>query len=262
MPVCHKCGAVVKQGKNVCSCGAVINTSNDEELEHLLTVEAEKVGIFQDIKSKCLKAFDDGDYQRSFDYSTEALNLAIGSDAELSFARGKSLYHLNRFLDCVKCFDDYISEYKDSFYRFSDISGAYEWKAEALWQLGNGFESIKCYYKALDNVDNNPCSIDEKMEMRTRIEESRRKIMTFSSDEGISNPRLGTIGEDVYDRLEKFNQDIDVTMQNLYDAMAEITLDGWQFARLLLKDGEVYVEFSKSGETIGKCFDGTPNFKL
>ena len=262
MPICPNCGNVLKGGTTICSCGTVVNRSNDEELEHLLTVEAEKVKIFQEIKAKCLQAFEEGEYQKSFDYSGEALALGIGSDGELSFVRGKSLYYLNRFLDSVNCFDKYIREYKDSFYRFSNISGAYEWKAAALWQLGNGFESIKCYYKALDYVDNKPCSIDEKMDIRTRIEESRRKVLLASRGEGIGNPRLGILDEKVYDRLEGYNSDINVTMQNLYNAMDEVTSMGYEYKSLFLRNGDVYVEFSKGDETLEKCFDGTSTFKV
>ena len=190
MPICPICGAVLKEGTATCSCGTTIAVSSDDELEHLLTIEAQKVEKFRDLKSKCLEAFDEGEFEKSFDYSTEALNLGIGSDAELSFARGKSLYYMNRF---------------------------YEWKAAALWQLGDGFEAIKCYYNAMEFVDNKSCSVDEKMEIRSRIEESRLKVMQESRGEGISNPRIGPIDEQVYGRLEQYGTDIHITMQNLYD---------------------------------------------
>lgn len=261
MPICPICGAVLKDGNTTCSCGATIATSANEELEHLLKVEAEKVEIFQDLKAKCIKAFDEGDYQKSFDYSSEALKLGIGSDADLSFARGKSLYYLNRFLDSSNSFDRYIKEYKDSFYRYSNISEAYEWKAAALWQLGDGFEAIKCYYQALEHVDNQPCSVDEKMDIRTRIVESRIKVMRASRGDGISNPRLGNIDEAVYDRLEGFDPNINVTMQNLYDAIDEVASDDCEFKSLFLKDDNVYVEFSTSDATLEKLFDGTSTFK-
>ena len=262
LPICPKCGAVVKEGKRVCSCGTPINTTNDEELEHLLVVEAQKVEKFREIKAKCLEAFDAGEYQKSFDYSSEALDLGIGTDAELTFARGKSLYHLNRFLDSAICFDRYIHEYRFSFYRFSDIAEAYECKAEALWQLGNGFESIKCYYHALDHVDNKPCSLDEKMAIRTRINESRRRVMIYSADkEGVANPRLGVLDEKVYNRLEQYNPDVNVTMQSLYDAMAEVESEGYKFNLLFLKGNNLYVEFLKDRERIEKLFDGTSHFR-
>lgn len=261
MPICPICGAVLEKGKDTCSCGATIATSSDDELEHLLKVEARKVELFQDFKSKCLQAFEDEEYQKSFDYSTKALEQGIGSDAELSFARGKSLYHMNRFLDSANCFEEYIGEYKNSFYRFSNISGAYECKAAALWQLGDGFGAIKCYYTALDNVDSNACSIDEKMEMRSRIEESRLKIMHASRGEGVANPRLGDIDMEVYDRLEGYGSDVNATMQNLYDAIATVETEDCKFKSLFLRDGDVYVEFSDSGESIEKRFDGTSTFK-
>ena len=262
MPICPNCGTVLKDGTTVCSCGTVISNSNEEELEHLLTVEAEKVRKFNEIKEKCLKAFEDEEYEKSFDYSSEALALGIGSDAELSFARGKSLYYMDRFLDCANSFDNYIKEYKDSFYRFSNISGAYEWKAAALWQLGNGFEAIKCYYRALDFVDNKHCSLDEKMDIRTRINESKRRIMLASKGEGLANPRLGIIDEKLYDRLEGYNPDINVTMQNLYDAIDEVKSEGYEYESLLLRDGDVHVMFSKDGETLDKRFNGTSTFKI
>ena len=262
MPICPKCGAVVKEGKSVCSCGTVINTTNDEELEHLLTVEAKKVEMFREIKGNCLQAFEDGEFQKAYDYSSEALELGIGSDVELSFARGRSLYHLNRFLDSANCFDKYIHEYKDSFYRFANIAEAYEYKAEALWQLGNSFESIKCYYHALDHVDNKPCSLDEKMAIRTRINESRRRVMLYSAEKGIANPRLGVLDEKVYSRLEEYNMDINVTMQNLYDAMAEVESEGYKFSLLFLKGKNLYVEFIKGRERIEKLFDGTSHFRI
>ena len=261
LPICPICGAVLKEGTTTCSCGTTIAVSSDEELEHLLTVEAQKVEKFRELKSKCIEAFDEGDFEKSFDYSTEALNLGIGSDAELSFARGKSLYYMNRFTDSLNCFDEYIAEYKNSFYRFSNISGAYEWKAAALWQLGDGFEAIKCYYNAIEYVDNKPCSIDEKMDIRTRIEDSRLRIMQDSRGEGVSNPRLGPINENVYGRLEQFEPDIHVTMQNLYDAIDEVASDECEFKSLLLKDGDVYVEFAEGDKSFEKCFDGTSTFK-
>ena len=261
MPICPKCGAVLKKGTTTCSCGVTLMTSNDDELEHLLTVEARKVEMFQDLKGKCLEAFEQKDYQKSFDYSTEALDLGIGSDAELSFARGKSLYYMNRFLDSANCFDEYINEYKNSFYRFSNISGAYEWKAAALWQLGDGFEAMKCYYSALDNVDSQPCSIDEKMEMRTRIEDSRMKVMRESAREGVSNPRIGTIDDDVYEVLDSLYPDINVTMQNLYDAIKSAETDDCRFESLILRDGHVHAVFSASGESKEMLFDGTSTFK-
>ena len=261
LPVCPICGAVLKEGTTTCSCGTTIVVSSDDELEHLLTIEAQKVEKFRDLKAKCLEAFDEGDFEKSFDYSTEALNLGIGSDAELSFARGKSLYYMNRFTDSLECFDEYITEYKNSFYRFSNISGAYEWKAAVLWQLGDGFEAIKCYYNAMEFVDNKPCSIDEKMEIRSRIEESRLKVMQESRGEGVSNPRIGPIDEQVYGRLEQYGTDIHITMQNLYDAIDEVKSDECEFKTLLLKDDNVYAEFIEDGKSLEKCFDGTSTFK-
>lgn len=261
MPICPKCGAVLKKGITTCSCGATSIASDDEKLDYLLTVDAKKVEMFQDLKSKCLEAYENKDYQKSYDYSTDALRIGIGSDAELSFARGKSLYHMNRFLDSINSFDRYLKQYKNSFYRFANISGAYEWKAAALWQLGNGFEAIKCYYAALENVDKQPCSIDEKMEMRSRIEDARIMVMRESAGKGAANPRIGTIEGKVYNRLESLNPDVNLTMQNLYDAINSVASEDCQFKSLILKDGDVYVEFSSSGETIEKCFDGTSTFK-
>ena len=217
--------------------------------------------MFQEFKGKCIEAFEEGEYEKSFDYSTKALNLGIGSDADLSFARGKSLYYLNRFLDASNCFDAYIKEYKDSFYRFSNISGAYEWKAAALWQLGDGFGAIKCYYRALDYVDNKPCSIDEKMDIRSRIEDSRISVMQASRGEGMANPRLGDIDIEVYDKLNGLGSDINETMQNLYDAIGEVASDECEFKALFLKDDDIYVEFSTSDGSVEKCFDGTSTFK-
>ena len=261
MPICPKCGAVLKKGAEECSCGTTIIVSDEEKLEHLLTVEAQKVEKFQELKSKCLESYEKGEYEEAFDYSTEALDLGIGSDADLSFSRGKSLYYMNRFLDSANCFDDYIQEYKHSFYRFSNISGAYEWKAAALWQLGDGFAAIKCYYKALEYVDSNPCSVDEKMDMRSRIEDSRVKIMQASRGEGIANPRLGNLDEDVYDRLEGYNENINVTMQNLYDAIDEAASEGYEFKALILRDDDVYVEFESQDESVDRHFDGSAAFK-
>ena len=113
----------------------------------------------------------------------------------------------------------------------------------------------------MEFVDNKPCSIDEKMEIRSRIEESRLKVMQESKGKGVSNPRIGPIDEQVYGRLEQYGTDIHITMQNLYDAIDEVKSDECEFKALLLKDGDVYVEFIEDSKGLEKCFDGTSTFK-
>ena len=259
MTICYKCGADIEGAKHCPFCGTRLEDEDEIELKRLLK-EAEQVNEFNKLKQLSIDAYNNKEYAKSLEYADKALDIGIGTDGELSFARGKSLFYLNRFYDAANCFLEYIKEYKESFFRYSNISEAYEWRAASLWQLGDGFNSIKNYYNALDYVEDQPCSNQEKMDLRLRIEESKRNVINSSKNIGVSNPRLGNIDLEVYDKLEQLDPDINKTVQNLYDCIDSLKPDGYEFNSLLLKDNKIYVEFLKANTKIEKYFDGSPNF--
>ena len=176
----------------------------------------------------------------------------------MKYIKGKSLYQLNRFYDSLQCFKNYIKEYKDSFYRFSNISGAYQWKARSQWQLGDGFGAIKSYYKAIDFVDKKNGSNEYKNEIRFQLREEKREVINSSKGKGIINPRLGSMDYETYDILEKLDEDKDLTMQNLYDAIDEV--EGYEYKSVINKGNEIYVVFENGDSTIEKHFDGSDSF--
>lgn len=225
----------------------------------MLAEEARKVELFNEYKEKCLLSFENGEYEKSVEYGKDALALDIGSDATITFTRGKSLFYLERFYQSLECFNDYIHEYKNSFYRFADISGAYEWKAACLWQLGDGFESIKSYYKAMEYVDKKHCSIQEKMEIRSRINEARMDVIHSSKGKDIYNPRLGNIDVDVYDWIQS-QEDSSLITQNLYDAIDEVEDENCRYKSLRMNGDLVCVEFENDSGTVKKLFDGQASF--
>ena len=151
-----------------------------------------------------------------------------------------------------------LKEYKDSFYRFSNISGAYQWKARSQWQLGDGFGAIKSYYKAIDFVDKKNGSNEYKNEIRFQLREEKREVINSSKGKGIINPRLGSMDYETYDILEKLDEDKDLTMQNLYDAIDEV--EGYEYKSVINKGNEIYVVFENGDSTIEKHFDGSDSF--
>ena len=63
---------------------------------------------------------------------------------------------------------------------------------------------------------------------------------------------------ETYDILEKLDEDKDLTMQNLYDAIDEV--EGYENKAVINKGNEIYVVFEKGDSTIEKHFDGSDSF--
>lgn len=257
MPICPTCGAYVKEGVETCSCGTKFILNEDEELKRKFREEELKVEKYREYENAALEAFDNEDYRNSLDYSIRAIELNLDSDAKMKFTKGKSLFFIRRYYDAKTCFEDYIDEYKNTFYRYANISCAYMWKARCQWALGNGFESIKSYYKAIDHVDDGFKSNDEKNEERFRIMEERQSIINASKDVGIYNQRFGNLEYDVADIIEKIDPNLDLTMQNLYDAVDEVEAKGYSFDSFEARDGRLYVLFESDDGTLKKRFDGS-----
>ncbi|MDO5859884.1 tol-pal system YbgF family protein [Methanobrevibacter sp.] len=256
MPVCPTCGAYVEDGVETCSCGTTFIVSEEEKLQNKYREEELKIDKYREFEAVAIEAFEDCDYEKALDYSTRALDLNLGSDAEMKFIKGKSLFNLKRFYDSILCFDDYIMEYKDSFYRFSNIPGAYVWKARCQWQLGNGFGSIKSYYKALEFTDKRNVSNDEKNRARLKIRDERQSVINDTASHGISNPRFGILEYDVFDIIEKISPNLDLIMQNLYDAIDELEDENHTFDSFVAKDDVLFVRFT-GAEDLEKRFDGS-----
>ena len=222
MPICPTCGKFVEEGVETCSCGTHFIVSEEDKLKAKYREEERLVAKYKEYETITEQAYEDEDYERSLEYANKALDLELGSDASMKFFRGKSLFHLKRFYDSIQCFDDYIDEYKNSFYRFSNISGAYQWKARAQWELGDSFGSIKSYYKALDNVEKKNGSNDYKNQVRFKIQDEKQQVINSSRGVGIANPKLGSMDYEVHEYLEKIRDDLNYTMQGLYDAVDEV----------------------------------------
>ena len=236
MPFCPTCGKFVEDGVETCSCGTKFIVSPEDKIKQVYGEEEKLVEKYREYETKSKDAYDAEDFESSLKYANMAIDLDLGSDASMKYIRGKSLYNLNRFYDSLHCFKDYIDEYKDSFYRFSNISGAYQWKARSQWQLGDGFGAIKSYYKR----------------------EEKRMVINSSKGKGISNPRLGSMDYETYDILEKLDEDKDLTIQNLYDAIDEV--DGYEYKSVISKGDKIYVVFENEDSTIEKLFDGSNSF--
>lgn len=258
MPFCPTCGKFVEDGVETCSCGTKFIVSPEDKIKQVYGEEEKLVKKYREYETKSKDAYDAEDFESSLKYANMAIDLDLGSDASMKYIRGKSLYNLNRFYDSLHCFKDYIDEYKDSFYRFSNISGAYQWKARSQWQLGDGFGAIKSYYNAIDFVDKKNGSNDYKNEIRFQIREEKRMVINSSKGKGISNPRLGSMDYETYDILEKLDEDKDLTMQNLYDAIDEV--DGYEYKSVIRKGDKIYVVFENEDSTIEKLFDGSNSF--
>ena len=63
---------------------------------------------------------------------------------------------------------------------------------------------------------------------------------------------------ETYDILEKLDEDKDLTMQNLYDAIDEV--EGFEYKSVINKGNEIYVVFENGDSTIEKRFDGSNSF--
>ena len=99
-----------------------------------------------------------------------------------------------------------------------------------------------------------------KNQVRFKIRDERRKVINSSQGVGITNPKLGKMEYEQFDRLEKYREDLDLTMQNLYDAIDEVEGEELTYDSVILKDGELYVIFKDKDSTIEKHFDGTNTF--
>lgn len=260
MPVCPTCGKYVEEGVETCSCGTHFIVSDEEKVNARFQKEEKLVLQYREYESICLEAYKNKEYQKAVEYANMAIDLNLGSDALMKYTKGKALFYLGRYYYCIKIFDEYIKEYLNSFYRFSNISGAYHWKARAQWQLGDGFGSIKSYYKALDYVEKKNGTSEYKNQVRFKIRDERRKVINSSQGVGITNPKLGKMEYEQFDRLEKYREDLDLTMQNLYDAIDEVEGEELTYDSVILKDGELYVIFKDKDSTIEKHFDGTNTF--
>lgn len=261
MPICPTCGKFVEDGVETCSCGTKFIVSDEEKIRRKFLEEEILVKKYREYESLSKEAYESENYKKSLEYAQRAIDLNLGSDATMKYVKGKSLYMLNRFYDCIRCFQDYIEEYKDSFYRFSNISGAYHWKARAQWQLGDGFGSIKSYYKAIDFVDKKNGSADYKNKIRFQIREEKQYVINSSKGLGITNPKLGNIEYETQEALEKFGEDLNCTMQKLYDAIDEVEDEDVKYSSITLDGDRVCVIFEKADSTIEKYFDGTDTLK-
>jgi tetratricopeptide (TPR) repeat protein len=251
----------VEEGVETCSCGTHFIVSEEEKMKAVYSKEEKLVNVYRDYESIALESFEAEDYAKSLEYSNKAIELNLGSDAFMKYTKGKSLFYLNRYYDCIQCFKDYIDEYENSFYRFSNISGAYHWKARAQWALGDSFGSIKSYYKALDNVEKKNGSNDYKNEIRFKIQDEKQQVINSSKGVGIYNPKLGNIDYDVHERLEKIGFDLNYTMQNLYDVIDETESEDCKFKSLSLNGDDIIVSFECEDSTVEKTFDGSNEFK-
>ena len=63
---------------------------------------------------------------------------------------------------------------------------------------------------------------------------------------------------ETYDILEKLDEDKDLTIQNLYDAIDEV--DGYEYKSVISKGDKIYVVFENEDSTIEKLFDGSNSF--
>ena len=97
-----------------------------------------------------------------------------------------------------------------------------------------------------------------KNEIRFQIREEKREVINSSKGKGIINPRLGSMDYETYDILEKLDEDKDLTMQNLYDAIDEV--EGFEYKSVINKGNEIYVVFENGDSTIEKHFDGSNSF--
>lgn len=261
MPICPTCGNFVEDGVETCSCGTKFIVSDEEKLRRKFREEEMMVEKYRSYEIISKEAFENKDYKKSLEYAQMAIDLDLGADAIMKYTKGKSLFMLDRFYDCIKCFEEYIDEYKNSFYRFSNISGAYHWKARAQWQLGDGFGSIKSYYKAIDFVDKKNGSNDYKNEIRFQIMEEKQDVINSSKGTGITNPRLGNIDYETQEAIEKFGSELNFTMQTLYDAISKVESEGYEYKSIALKDDMICVSFENDDSTIEKFFVGSKILK-
>ena len=236
MPFCPTCGKFVDEGVETCSCGTKFIVSPEDKIKRIYGEEERLVEEYREYETKSKDAYDTQDFENSLKYANKAIDLNLGSDASMKYIRGKSLYKLNRFYDSLQCFKDYIREYKDSF----------------------GFGAIKSYYKAIDFVDKKNGSNEYKNEIRFQLREEKREVINSSKGKGIINPRLGSMDYETYDILEKLDEDKDLTMQNLYDAIDEV--EGYEYKSVINKGNEIYVVFENGDSTIEKHFDGSDSF--
>ena len=104
-------------------------------------------------------------------------------------------------------------------------------------------KSIKIHFIGfqifLDFVDKKNGSNEYKNEIRFQLREEKREVINSSKGKGIINPRLGSMDYETYDILEKLDEDKDLTMQNLYDAIDEV--EGFEYKSVINKGNEIYV---------------------
>ena len=131
-------------------------------------------------------------------------------------------------------------------------------ESKSSMAIGGGFGAIKSYYNAIDFVDKKNGSNEYKNEIRFQIRQEKREVINSSKGKGIINPRLGSMDYETYDILEKLDEDKDLTMQNLYDAIDEV--EGYEYKSVINKDNEIYVVFESEDSTIERHFDGSTSF--
>ena len=255
MPFCPTCGKFVDEGVEYCSCGTKFIISDDKILQKKFEEEERLVLQFREYEEISTEAFDDKDYKKALEYADKALDLNLGSDASVKYILGKSLFHLERYYDSLICFREYIEEYKESLFRFANISGAYLWKARSQWELGDGFGSIKSYYEAIDYLDRKASSARDN-ELRFKIMDERQQVIYNSNEPCITNPKLGKMDYEVLEYIERLDEDKNLTMQRLYDAIDEVASEGLEYKKIELIDDHMMVSFESKDGPVEMEFNG------
>ena len=255
MPFCPTCGKYVEDGVEYCTCGTKFIISEEKLMQKKFEDEERLVLEFREYEELAIKALDDKDYEKALHYANMGLNLNLGSDASVKYIRGKSLFYLKRYYESMVCFKEYINEYKESLYRFANISGAYVWKARSLWELGDGFGSIKSYYEAIDFLDRKASSAQDN-DLRFKIMDERQQAIYSSNEPGITNPKLGKMDYETLEHIERLDEDKNLTMQRLYDAIDEVVEEGLEYKSIKLKGDQIIVIFESEDGTVEKEFNG------
>ena len=86
--------------------------------------------------------------------------------------------------------------------------------------------------------------------------DERQQAIYSSNEPGITNPKLGKMDYETLEHIERLDEDKNLTMQRLYDAIDEVVEEGLEYKSIALKDEHLMITFESENGTVEKEFNG------
>ena len=86
--------------------------------------------------------------------------------------------------------------------------------------------------------------------------DERQQVIYNSNEPCITNPKLGKMDYEVLDYIERLDEDKNLTMQRLYDAIDEVASEGLEYKKIELIDDHMMVSFESKDGPVEMEFNG------